>query len=46
MITELNRSCPTARKEHRCMYCGGTIKVGEKYERQTLIEFAIQNAKK
>lgn len=35
MITELNRSYPTARKEHRCMYCGGTIKVGEKYERHT-----------
>lgn len=37
MITELNRSHPTARKEHKCMFCGGTIKVGEKYERQTLI---------
>lgn len=35
MITELNTSYPTARKEHRCMYCGGTINVGEKYERQT-----------
>ena len=37
MITELNRSYPTARREHKCMYCGETIKVGEKYERQTLI---------
>lgn len=37
MITELNKSCPTARKEHRCSWCGGTIKVGEKYERSTLI---------
>lgn len=37
MITELNRSYPTARKEHKCMYCGGTINVGEKYERQTNI---------
>lgn len=36
MITELNISFPTARKEHRCMYCGGTIKVGEMYERKTL----------
>ena len=35
MITELNRSYPTARKEHKCIFCGGTIKVGEKYERQT-----------
>ena len=37
MIKELNTSYPTARKEHKCMFCGGTIKVGEKYERQTLI---------
>lgn len=36
MLTELNISYPTARKEHRCMWCCGTIKVGEKYERQTL----------
>ena len=36
MITTLNESYPTARKEHKCMWCGGTIKVGEKYERQTL----------
>ena len=35
MITELKRSYPTAKKEHKCMYCGGIIKVGEKYERQT-----------
>ena len=37
MITKLNRSYPTARKEHKCMYCGGNINVGDKYERQTLI---------
>ncbi|MBR2399561.1 MAG: hypothetical protein IKA96_06355 [Alistipes sp.] len=37
MVTELNKSYPTARKEHRCSWCGGTIKVGEKYERSTLI---------
>lgn len=37
MITELNRNYPTARKEHKCMFCGGTINVGEKYERQILI---------
>ena len=35
MITELNISHPTARKEHKCMFCGGIIKVGEKYVRQT-----------
>ena len=37
MIIELNLSYPTARKEHKCMWCGDTIKVGEKYERSTLI---------
>ena len=37
MITELNMSYPTARKEHKCMWCGGTIKAGEKYERATNI---------
>ena len=36
MLTELNTSYPTARKEHKCMWCGCTINVGEKYERQTL----------
>lgn len=36
MITTLNESYPTARKEHKCMWCGCTIEVGEKYERQTL----------
>ena len=35
MLTEVNTSYPTARKEHICMYCGGTINVGEKYECQT-----------
>lgn len=37
MITELKMSHPTSRKEHKCMWCSGTIKVGEKYERSTNI---------
>ena len=37
MPIELNKSFPTARKEHKCSWCGDTIKVGEKYERSTLI---------
>jgi hypothetical protein len=36
-MIELNRSYPTARKEHKCMFCGGVINVGDKYERQTNI---------
>lgn len=36
-MIELNRSYPTARKEHKCMCCGGVINVGDKYERQTII---------
>lgn len=37
MVTQLNMSYPTARKEHKCMWCGGIIKIGEKYERSTNI---------
>ena len=28
---------PIANKEHKCMFCGGIIKKGEQYERQTNI---------
>lgn len=33
----LKESSPVARKEHKCMYCGCIIPVGEKYSRDTLI---------
>lgn len=35
MPVELKTTHPTARKEHKCMWCCGIIKIGEKYERQT-----------
>ena len=31
----LNECISTARKDHRCEYCGGIIHKGEKYMRQT-----------
>lgn len=36
-VIVLKNSKPTARKEHKCMFCGGIIKVGEKYDRQTCV---------
>lgn len=35
MVEELKQTYPTANKVHTCMYCGGKINVGEKYERST-----------
>lgn len=32
----LSESRPKANKEHKCMWCGGTIKIGEVYEKQTI----------
>ena len=37
MPTTLKFNHPIARKEHVCTWCGGKIKVGEKYDRQTLM---------
>lgn len=31
----LRKSNPIAHKEHKCMWCGGIINKGEKYERST-----------
>lgn len=32
--TLLSESFPKARKEHRCIWCGQTIQIGEKYRRE------------
>ena len=36
-LTILKDLHPTARKEHECMFCGRTIKNGDKYHRMTLL---------
>lgn len=37
MVEILKNIKPIARKEHKCMFCGGIIKIGEKYDRQTCV---------
>ncbi len=36
-MTILKEITPVARKEHKCMFCYGTIRKGQKYLRQTNI---------
>lgn len=35
MVQILRTARPIAKKRHVCMFCGGTIEVGQKYDRQT-----------
>lgn len=35
MVQVLRTAHPIARKRHVCMFCGGAIEVGQKYDRQT-----------
>ena len=37
----LSQKQPISRKEHRCMWCGGTIKKGEKYDNATCKNYDI-----
>ena len=37
MITVLSENNPTARKEHRCNFCGEKISVGEKYHTSSCV---------
>lgn len=34
-MIQLRNSEPTARKQHKCMFCGGIIEIGEQYQRST-----------
>jgi len=36
-ILNLRSTTPKARKNHKCMFCGDEIKVGERYERTTCV---------
>lgn len=37
MVQVLKSIKPIARKKHKCMFCGGVISIGQKYDRQTCI---------
>ena len=37
----LKKTKPISRKEHRCEFCGGIIKVGEGYERTTIADECV-----
>ena len=41
----LKKTKPIARKQHRCEFCGGIIQVGEKYDKQTIVDGYIYDFK-
>lgn len=42
--TLLSQTEPTARKEHRCIWCGETILVGEKHQHErSIYDGSFQN---
>jgi len=43
MATHLKSEYPTARKEHRCSFCNGTIGKGEKYAHHVFADGGIQD---
>lgn len=43
MATHLLSNYPVARKEHRCSFCNGKIKAGEKYAHHVFVECGIQD---
>jgi len=44
-MESLSKSKPIAKKEHRCDFCGGIIRVGERYEKQTIVDGCIYDFK-
>ena len=39
----INELRPVARKEHTCEFCGGVIRVGERYLKETFVDGVIYN---
>lgn len=37
MVEILKNIKPIARKEHKCMFCGGAIPIGMRYDKQTCV---------